>query len=206
MTKCLFRPRPRRLGLGGLAGLLIAGFTAMPAAASTTAVDTSGCAPPVLSQPFLSVRDSNWYTLTPGQNVDDFDGSGWTMSGGASVQTTRLADGSSGQVLDLPSGSKAVSPTICVDSGYQTARTEVRDVVGSEGVQFYVSYAGTSTWNTPKNTGQVHGAQHNWTLATPVNVQPSGSSGWQLVRFTFVPGGRTSDFQVYDFYVDPRMH
>jgi hypothetical protein len=26
------------------------------------------------------------------------------------------------------------------------------------------------------------------------------------VQFTFVPGGMTSEFQIYNFYVDPRMH
>jgi hypothetical protein len=95
---------------------------------------------------------------------------------------------------------------MCVDSGYQTARTEVRDVVGSEGVFFYVSYEGTNTWTNPQNSGQVHGQQNSWTLSNPVNVQPSNTSGWQLVRFTFEPGGNNSDFQIYNFWVDPRMH
>jgi hypothetical protein len=157
-----------------------------------------------LSQPLLSVGDSNWYTLTPGESVDAFGG-GWTLSGGAQIQTTRLADGQTSQVLNLPSGSKAVSPVMCVDDGYQTARSEVRNVVGSEGVVFYVSYEGTNTWNNPQNTGQVHGQQTNWTLSDPVNVQPSNTPDWQLVRFTFVPGGTRSDFQIYDFYVDPRI-
>jgi hypothetical protein len=81
----------------------------------------------------------------------------------------------------------------------------VRNVVGAEGVFFYVSYAGTNTWDKPKNTGQVHGTHTAWTLSDPVNVQPSNLPGWQEVRFTFVPGGTRSDFQIYNFYVDPRM-
>ena len=195
-------------GLFSLAGLVIACCSMLPAAATaaTSAVNTSACAAPTLTHPFLSVRDSNWYTLTPGQSIDNFDGSGWMLTGGASIETGGLADGRTGQFLDLPSGSRAISPTLCVDAGYQTARTEVRDVAGSEGVQFYVSYAGTNTWNTPQNTGQVHGKQTSWTLSDPVNVQPSNTPGWQLVRFTFVPGGTRSDFQIYNFYVDPRMH
>ena len=113
-----------------------------PRLASTSPVDTSGCSAPQLSQPLLSVGDSNWYTMTPGETVDNFDGSGWTLTGGAQIKTTTLADGHTGSVLDLPSGSKAVSPTMCVNTGYQTVRTDVRNVVGAEGVQFYVSYAG----------------------------------------------------------------
>jgi hypothetical protein len=188
-------------------GVVTAAFVAGPAQAATTmsSVDTSMCSTPTLSQPFLSWQDSNWYELVPGQSPGNFDGSGWVLSGGARIITTTLADGSTGAALDLPSGSKAVSPTLCVSSDYPTARTMIRDVVGAEGVFFYVSYAGTDTWNTPKNTGQVHGQNTAWTLSTPVNLQPFNVSGWQPVRITLIPGGTKSDFQVYDLYVDPRM-
>jgi hypothetical protein len=81
----------------------------------------------------------------------------------------------------------------------------VRDVVGSEGVFFYVSYMGTNTWNVPKNTGQVHGSGTAWTLSDPVNMQPNNLAGWQPVRITLIPGGKTSDFQVYNLDIDPRM-
>jgi hypothetical protein len=189
----------RSLALGGL----IAAFAAPPAQAATTSIDTSACSNPLLSQPFLSARDSNWYTLTPGETAGNFDGAGWTLSGGAKIVTTALANGSTASVLDLPSGSKAVSPTICVTSDYPTARAIVRNVVGSEGVFFYVSYAGTNTWTTPKNTGQIHGANTAWTLVTPVNVQPYNTPGWQPMRITLIPGGKTSDFQLYNLYIDP---
>jgi hypothetical protein len=155
------------------------------------------------SQPFLAWGDFNWYTLVPGQLPGSFKGGGWALSGGASEVSTTLADGSAGTVLDLPSGSVAVSPTICIATNFPTARTMVRNVVGSEGVFFYVSYAGTQTWNNPKNTGQVHGNGTSWTLSDPVQVQPYNQPGWQLVRFTFSPGGQHSDFQLYNFYVDP---
>jgi hypothetical protein len=201
--KCLFSGRSLRRSVG-LAAVIV-GLTSTPALAATTSIDTSSCTAPVVSQPFLSANDSNWYTLLPGESAGNFSGSGWTLSGGAQVITTTLANGQVGQVLNLPSGSKAVSPTICVNSADPTARTLVRNVVGAEGVQFYVSYAGTNTWTNPQNTGQVHGQQNNWTTSDPVNIQPSNQSGWQLARFTFVPGGRTSDFQIYNFYVDPRM-
>jgi hypothetical protein len=197
MKKLLFSLRS--LALGGL----IAAFAAVPAQAATTSVDTSMCSNPLLSQPFLYAGDSNWYTLMPGETPGNFDGTGWTLSGGAKIVTTKIADGSTASVLDLPSGSKAVSPTICVTSAYPTARTMVRNVVGSEGVFFYVSYEGTSTWNTPKNTGQVHGANTAWTLATPVNLQPYNTFGWQPMRITLIPGGKTSEFQLYNLYVDP---
>ena len=81
-------------------------------------------------------------------------------------------------VLDLPSGSKAVSPTICVTSSYPTARTMVRNVIGAEGVFFYVSYAGTKTWATPRRTRvRSTAAARPGRLSTPVNLQPYNSLG-----------------------------
>jgi hypothetical protein len=176
------------------------GLTGVPPA------DTSACMNPTLSQTFLSNKDRNWYTLAPGQSPDGFTGAGWTLTQGAQIVDTQLQNGRSGSVLNLPSGAVAISPPMCVTSDYPTARSLVRNVVGAEGVQFYVSYAGTRTWEQPKNTGQLHGQKSNWTVSDPVNVQPDHhTAGWQIVRFAFIAGGKTSDFQVYDFYVDPRM-
>jgi hypothetical protein len=194
----------RAVGLGLL--IAAAAGASAHAATVTTPIDTSWCSTPLLSQPFASLRDQGWYTLMPGESADGFNGTGWQLSGGAEIVTTTLADGTVGQVLDLPSGSKAVSPPMCVSSDYPTSRTMVRDVKGSEGVFFYVGYEGTNTWTSPRNTGQVHGQQSKWSLSDPVNVQPSNTSGWQPVRFTLEAGGKTSDFQIYDFYVDPRCH
>ena len=86
---------------------------------------------------------------------------------------------------------------------YPTARTLVRDLAGSQGVYLNVSYEGTTTWNKPKNTGQVHGSGTAWTLSTPVTLQPENVTGWQVLRLTLVPGGTKSDFQLYNLYIDP---
>jgi hypothetical protein len=163
------------------------------------------CTTPTYYQPFLYAGDENYYALPGGESYDDFEGTGWQLSGGAKVLTTTLYDGTTGQVLDLPSGSKAVSPVLCVTSEYPTARAVVRNVKGSEGVFFYVEYEGTNTWGNPRNTGQIHGNNSEWSLVTPVNLQPENSSGWQPMRITLVPGGKTSEFQVYNLYADPRM-
>jgi hypothetical protein len=196
-----------RLAVIGL-GAAIAAAGAAPAQAASgnmSAVDTSSCSTPAMSQPFQSWGDSNWYTLAQGQTSAGFNGSGWTLTGGAHVVPTTLANGSTATVLDLPSGSQAVSPAICVASDYPTARTMVRNVVGAEGVQFAVSYAGTKTATAPKTTGQIHGQGTAWTLSQTANMQPYNVTGWQLVNITLTPGGTHSDFQVYNLYVDPKM-
>jgi hypothetical protein len=186
-------------------GLLIAATMAVPAQAATGSVDTSECAAGAFSQPFLSFNDKNWYTLLGGQTEQGFNGAGWELSGGASIVTTTLPNGSTGTVLDLPSGAKAVSPKVCVTSEYPTARAFVRNVVGAEGVAFNVAYEGSGTWEKPKNTGQIHGANGAWATATPVNLQPTRTSGWQPMRISLIGNGKTSEFQVYDLYLDPRL-
>ena len=50
---------------------------------------------------------------------------------------------------------------------------------------------------------QEHGSGKTWTLVTPVNLQPFNTAGWQPMRITLVPGGKTSDFRVYNLYLDP---
>lgn len=204
-----FIRRSRSLSVCGLLATAAVFMTAGPAMASQLNEsgmawgDTSACSAPTLTQPFASAGDSNWYTLALGQTPGSFGGAGWTLSGGASVKAGQNGTGS---VLDLPSGSQAISPPMCVSSDYPTARTMVRDVIGGQGVQVFVAYAGTKTQSQAQNVGQVHGQGSAWTAANSLNIHPGNLPGWQLVRFTFVPGGKSSDFQVYDFWVDPHMH
>lgn len=204
-----FNRRSRSLSVCGLLTTAVAVMAASPALAAQIDVsglgwtDASSCSPPALTQPFASAGDSNWYTLTPGETPGSFNGSGWTLTGGASIEGGQAGAGS---VLDLPSGSQAVSPPMCVASDYPTARTMVRDVVGAQGVHIFVAYAGTKTASKAQDVGQVHGQQSAWTLSNTFNIHPGNLPGWQLMRFTLVPDGKSSDFQVYNFYVDPHMH
>lgn len=206
MKQDLFSRLSGRIGLGALITALMACGLSAPAmaAGATTTVDTSGCSAQAVNQYLLPFGDRNSYMFMPGESNNSFDATGWTLSGGAALKTVALADGSTGTVLDLPSGSKAVSPAICVNDSYPTARTQVRNVVGAEGVFFYVAYEGTSTWSTPKNTGHFHGTGTSWSLSGNINLQPNNTTGWQIVRFTYIPGGTKSDFQLYNFLVDPR--
>ena len=77
---------------------------------------------------------------------------------------------------------------------------------GGEGVAFNVEYLGTITANDPKNTGQVHsdnGAA--WDASDQVNLQPDNNvTGWQQMRLVLIGKGNTSNFQIYDLYIDPR--
>jgi hypothetical protein len=168
------------------------------------AAERAACAEPLLSQPFAWAGDENWYEPLPGESYDSFTGSGWTLSGGASVTTAGLADGTTSSILNLPSGSEALTPAVCVRTGYETARTMIRDASGSEGVQVYVSYEGRAS-SSVQFAGHIKGHQTSWVLSEPMDLNPSTEPGWQLVRFTLIANGHNGDFQLYNFDVDPRI-
>jgi hypothetical protein len=194
MKKFLFSLRS--LTLGGI----IAAVAAVPAHAATfTPVVTSLCPIPVLSQPFLSVGDLHWYTLAPGQTADNFAGTGWVLTGGAKIVTETLADGRTGSVLDLPAGSTATSPSMCVDSTYPLARMETRTLGAAPDTStaFYtVPVGGHALTGMP-----VFGATH-WGASNPANVVSAATSAEQ-VQFKFVAGTKAADLQVYNVYIDP---
>jgi hypothetical protein len=198
-----YRSITRRVA--GLAVLFAA--VAGGSAQAATLVKTSACSQPDYSftQPFASVKDSNWYTLAPGQSVNSCDGNGWTLTGGAKLVTTTLADGSTGTVLDLPAGATAVSPPMCVSAAYPSARAQVRDLVGAPSVHLFVQYTNTKSWDKPAAAG-VFAGQTRWVNSQPLDLHPGQLYGWQHEVFTLTGGDKGSDAQVYDFYVDPRCH
>ena len=194
-----------RRGLG--AGLTAAalGLSAGSAHAATTVSTPTPVAPlatcshGAFSQPLLPFNDKHFYTLAPG---GDFEGStSWELKRGASVQP----DASRGGVLDLPSGSQATSPPLCITSDYPKSRVFVRSLAGSEDVAFYVSYLRNGVWTAPNSTGEFHGEKSAWTLSGGMNIKPSNAPGWQQARFTFVAAGTKGHAQVDDFWVDPKM-
>jgi hypothetical protein len=185
--------------------LLAAGamFTAASANADPvpTGLDTSGCTNPLLSQPFLSWNDSRYYTLVPGESPDSFNGTGWTLTGGARIVSTTLADGTTGNVLDLPRAASATSPLMCVSNAYPKARTMVR---GSDEISLAVSYQGTESWLKPKDAGHAHSDHGTWAPSDDFDMHPADGDGWQLVRFVLTgKHDAKSDTQLYNFYIDP---
>lgn len=193
--------------------LLVAALAAMLVGAAPALAETTECATQPLSQPFLAVGDSNFYVLVPGESADDFEGSGWELSGGATVVRRTLADGTVGSVLSMPGGSKAVSPSFCVNVEYPTARTRMANLSGgfgydesaAPGISFAVGYEGRQSWFRPLTTGQIKGARSGeWTVSEPLGMEPEDVPGWQRARITLTASGSPYDvYGLYDLYVDP---
>jgi hypothetical protein len=190
----------RALGLG----VLIAAVAGGSAHAATTP-NTSACNPPsyALTQPFLSLNDSNWYTLAPGQAVDSFNGAGWMLLAGARIIATTLADGSTGAVLYLPPGSTAISPPMCVDSEFSTARVTLLQKSVGPGIRVYDAYTGDT--GGLRSSGVVDG-EASWSVSPQIQLAASELSGWQYAQYTFTAPLNGGNVELYDFYVDPRCH
>lgn len=193
-------------GLFGICAVTLATALSGAGAARAASLNTSMCTNPTVSQEFLPWGDTNYYAPIAGMNATSFTASGWTLSGGASIVTTQLPNGTTGTVLDLPSGAKAQSPVACVQNNYPTGRGWVRNVKGSGGVGFYVSYELTKGWQAPKQQGTLNASGTPWALPGALSIQPTGASGWQPVIITLTGNGTASEFQVSDFQLDPRMH
>ena len=204
MSKCPFSLRS--LAISAAASCLLATGAAGSASASLLA-GASGCSAAAVSQPFLGFGDTNYYTLAPGQTPDYFNGSGWTLSGGARIAPMDMLDGVQGTVMFLPAGGQAVSPPICVDSDYPTARALIASTPGN-GVGVTVSYPGLlPIFPRVAFSGAIGSSAEVWQLSSPLQLHPGNLPGWQLVRFTFTDTavGVNTDSLIYDFYIDPRM-
>lgn len=174
----------------------------VPGQASADVSTTAPCPTPAVSQPFLSWGDTAWYTPAPGVTPDSFTAAGWTLSGGATVTSTTLADGQTGPVLDLPPGASATSPMVCVDSNEPTARMITQAVgtgASNDAARFYVTPvgSGTLTGGQPVNAGT------QWAESRPVNV--FRGNGAEDADLTLVSNETTGDVQIYDLFIDPHM-
>jgi hypothetical protein len=184
---------------------VLVGLLAASSAQATTTVTTT-CTEPVLYQPFLPFLDGNWYSLTPGESYDNFDGTGWTLSNGANISTSTLQDGSTGSVLTLPKGAKAVSPQLCVNNTYPYMRMMLHAINGGS-LSFTISYMSTSGWKTAQSIGSVSTSSTAWVLTNQVKLASGPYSGWNYAQVTITGGGTktTSTSSMYNLYLDPRM-
>ena len=171
-------------------------------ASDPSSSSTSSCPSYSLSQAFLSWGDSHEYTLLGGESVDNVGGQGWQLSHGAHLTTATLADGSQGQVLDMPAGSVAITPPMCVnDSGYPRARAMVSDLSGSQGIAVYVSYPGTRVLARPLAAGRIKNMRSGFRPTRPIMLHAGPLRGVHKVVLRLVARG--GEYQLYNLYIDP---
>jgi hypothetical protein len=174
------------------------------ASLAPAATSAANCTMPLLSQPFATWNDSNEYAFAPGTASDAFAGAGWTLSKGASITTSGLADGSTGSVLNLPYGATAVSPPMCVQWNFPDVRMMMRDADGKPGVNVLASYPGSGTSSSSGYAATGLGA--SWNNSQLHQIHPANIDGWQLLVLTVQGTDAGGVTQVYNLAVDPRMH
>jgi hypothetical protein len=199
-----------------IALLVVVAFAAVaPAASAAQPADrpmadvrnaASACETGSLSQVFAPWEDRALYTLAPGGDFETA-AEGWTLDGPGTVAAdsspfllgAALGAGS----LELGTGASALSPPICVETGFPTFRFMARSM-GDDGDVLTVELVYPDGEAQP--VGQVMpGAQlaptRKVALAQGRLSNPNGSASVQL-RFT-APAGTV---RVDDVYVDPRYH
>ena len=198
-----------------LTAMALVGALGAGAGVAAKNVSRSCSVQPATSRPFLPWGDSNQYFLAPGGNMEsDLSAAGWSLSGAANLSagselfdvTRNPGDSHS---LRLPTGSSALTPSICVTIQDPELRFFARNTGKTDAVLKVTSrFVGNDGKLHTKDLGDVH-AGPTWALANPIkfkdSIQP-GPYGTGQVAFTFTPKDGKGVWQIDDFYVDPIKH
>jgi hypothetical protein len=197
------------LGLSATSALASKSDPGVKASSAKVNAELAVCPGQTFSQPFEAFQDSNYYTLVEGSEFDE-GAQGWELNNGAEVVDGTRPDGSSGGVLNLPSGAYAVSPPVCVTLQYPTARTWVQSVAGDGSVSVGVYYAAAKSGaGSAKQVARLKAeTEDGWGLSNPFDVRPQlggKAEGIREVRFILANTEKSSVLQVSGLFVDPRM-
>jgi hypothetical protein len=198
--------------LGAMTALAIGVLGPVGSASAGLLVQSgTNCPSQAFSQPFSPWGDGHQYTLVPNGGLErgaagwDLDGSARVVSGNESYNV----GGKGGYSLDLPSGSSAESPALCVGLEHPTVRFFARRLKGgllglsTLTVSAVVHLDGGGKLDVP--VGVVLG-NGTWKptpaylyLGNVLSVLASDSTPMSF-RFTPLLGG---EWQIDDVYVDP---
>jgi hypothetical protein len=104
------------LALTGLTGNAYASHDQVTTPIVETADSRKACVDPLIENPFTQFGDYADYVLAPDGNFDN-SVSGWQFAGGA-----RVVETDKGRSLQMPDGSTAISPSMCLDLHFPTFR------------------------------------------------------------------------------------
>jgi hypothetical protein len=183
---------------------------ASSASAGVVTASATGCDDGALTQPFARFDDSNHYKLVDNGSFENGAG-GWTLTGGAAAgagnESYSVRAAGDDTSLQLPAGSSATSPFVCVGANEPTLRLFAKRNSAALGlastlqvqIQLQTSL-GLTAW-LPVAAGDIGGSSWHPTIAMPYLVNLLTLGDRTQVRFRFAPllGG----WQIDDVYVDP---
>src|SRR3984893_2715614 len=192
--------------------LVAAAAFAVPAANACFIVNLLGSCPTGGSQVFGPWQDAATYLLAPNGSFE-FGSTGWSLSGGARIVNGNEPFYPTGtHSLGLPSGSSAVSPTVCLGTKQLYIRMFGKELGGTDsgllvriqfygllnnllGAKDYAVFPGGGDWAP---TSQVNSGGG---LLAPLPVVALVSS--TSARISITPLGSGSRWQVDDVFIDP---
>lgn len=208
MTSAARHPRTALLVLAAIFAAIATFSAARPAEAGLIGTaPASGCASS--SKVFAPWGDYANYVLVPGGSFEA-DTPAWAMSGGASVvagnEPFYVNSRTDSRSLRLPSGSSALSPTVCFGLGDWHARFFVRNVGsgGSLKVDIVVKSLVGSLVSVLDGGSMTAGG--TWAPSPRVRLTLTNLCsllGVKAVAFRFRSVGTGAAFQVDDVYLDP---
>ncbi len=157
-----------------------------------------------MSQPFAQFGDNGSYTLVPGGSFEPGDAA-WSLKGGANIVSGNEPFAASGSnALNLPAGSSATSPFMCVGTLSPTLR--LFGFASSSSTALSVQILAKNIFGvlTVLNVGIVYPGQMSWApTSSALFLQSLGAllTNTTSIAFRFAPvnGSWTID----DTYVDP---
>jgi hypothetical protein len=192
-----------RFALGACTTLAAAAALATPAHAGVLTKSATDCGDPELTQPFKRWLDNSNYKLV-GAGTFENGTDGWTVTGGARVVTGNATQTAGTKSLQLPAGSSATTPPVCVGLNEPTIRYFGKAsgllsiLTVSVQVQLQIGIWVTLPIGVDLGT--------TWQPSLPhlvvANLLPLLPPDMTAVRFTFKP--LLGAFQLDDVYVDPR--
>jgi hypothetical protein len=187
---------------------VLALLASTPSQASTVLPGADSCAGQRFEQPFLRWADPASYTLAPG---GDFEGSqAWSLRGARLVSENEpfhVHGTADSRALQLPAGSSATSPWMCVGLLYPTVRTfAVRS--GSAFTLLRVEVLWRTTAGAIRSaTTALLPATTSWAPTVPFalagNLPATIDSRHSAIQLRLSVLGSGATWRVDDVYVDP---
>jgi len=159
-----------------------------------------------MSQPFTQFGDNASYTLIPGGSFEPGDAA-WSLKGGASIVSgNEPFAGSGSKALNLPAGSSATSPFMCVGTLSPTLR--LFGLASSSSTALSVQILAKNVFGvlTVLNVGIVYPGQTSWApTSSALFLQSLGAllTNTTSIAFRFAPVN--GSWTVDDTYVDPLL-
>jgi hypothetical protein len=210
VTTAARHPRHLLLAFAIISSLAALAMTVTPSAKAGLILTPppSGCE--TASKVFAPWGDDAYYTLVPGGSFESGTPS-WAMSGGAKVvagnEPFYVRSRTDSRSLYLPSGSSALSPTVCFGFGDWHARFFVRNVGSSTGsLKVDIVVRNLLGGLLSVLDGGTVSTSGTWAPSSRVRLTVTNLCsllGVRSIAFRFRSSGSGAAFQVDDVYLDP---